>query len=92
MGAGAVGNQAVDAEKSDSKDSASGSIANSGPPAKPTSQNRRAERGEFRGRNAFVPRAVQPLGWSSKKPGGSKDDGDDKPKSNDEFRKMFLKN
>ncbi|XP_035540800.1 squamous cell carcinoma antigen recognized by T-cells 3-like isoform X1 [Juglans regia] len=58
----------------------------------PQSANRR--RGnvniEIMGKNTFaVPRNVKPLGWSANK---QETEGDGKPKSNDEFRKMFIKN
>ncbi|XP_041010995.1 squamous cell carcinoma antigen recognized by T-cells 3-like isoform X2 [Juglans microcarpa x Juglans regia] len=44
---------------------------------------------EITGKNTFaVPRNVKPLGWSANKP---ETEGDEKPKSNDEFRKMFIK-
>lgn len=50
---------------------------------------------ELKGRNTFaVPRNVKPLGWSSR--GKLQSDAvnkqdDENPKSNDEFRKMFMK-
>lgn len=44
---------------------------------------------QIKGKNTFaVPRNVRPLGWISNKP---KNEDDEKPKSNDEFRKMFIK-
>ncbi|KAF7842834.1 squamous cell carcinoma antigen recognized by T-cells 3 [Senna tora] len=44
---------------------------------------------QIKGKNTFaVPRNVRPLGWISNKP---KTEEDEKPKSNDEFRKMFIK-
>ncbi|CAI9101486.1 OLC1v1038822C2 [Oldenlandia corymbosa var. corymbosa] len=89
---GTTSNRAVDAEQSDSKHIASGSQENAGFQAKSAGQKGRDERGEFRGRNTFaVPRSVRPLRKSGLKPGASKDDGDEEPKSNDEFRKMLLK-
>ncbi|KAF5733143.1 squamous cell carcinoma antigen recognized by T-cells 3 [Tripterygium wilfordii] len=38
----------------------------------------------------FVPRNVRPLGWTSKNP-RSEEESDEKPKSNDEFRKILFK-
>lgn len=88
-------NQSDNAARSDSKDSASRPKENMGSQAQANTQKSRDERVEIKGRNTFaVPRAVRPLGWSSQKPGGAKDDGDggdENPKSNEEFRKMFLK-
>lgn len=93
MTTGLGDNQTASAEQSDLKGAASRSKEKSVPQAQPNSRKRQDERVELKGRNTFaVPRAVRPLGWSSQKPGESKDDGDEKPKSNDEFRKMFLKN
>ncbi|KAF5449935.1 hypothetical protein F2P56_030331 [Juglans regia] len=44
---------------------------------------------DITGKNTFaVPRNVKPLGWSANKP---ETEGDEKPKSNDEFRKMFIR-
>ncbi|KAK0590803.1 hypothetical protein LWI29_031902 [Acer saccharum] len=47
---------------------------------------------QFKGKNTFaVPRNVRPLGVPANKP--KSDEGEDtNPKSNDEFRKMFIKN
>ncbi|KAL1077358.1 hypothetical protein V6Z11_D10G090500 [Gossypium hirsutum] len=46
---------------------------------------------QLKGKNTFaVPRNVKPLGWTTNKPGTKKEE-DEKPKSNDEFRKMFMK-
>ncbi|KAA3479507.1 squamous cell carcinoma antigen recognized by T-cells 3-like isoform X3 [Gossypium australe] len=46
---------------------------------------------QLKGKNTFaVPRNVKPLGWTTSKPGTKKEE-DEKPKSNDEFRKMFMK-
>ncbi|CAK8530107.1 unnamed protein product [Lathyrus sativus] len=45
---------------------------------------------EFKGKNTFaVPRNVRPLGYTANKP--KAEEGDEKPKSNDEFRKMFIR-
>ncbi|KAL3620760.1 hypothetical protein CASFOL_035672 [Castilleja foliolosa] len=51
---------------------------------------------QLKGRNTFaVPRNVKPLGQSTRfKPqsdGAKEQDGDENPKSNDEFRKMFIR-
>ncbi|XP_073287671.1 uncharacterized protein [Primulina huaijiensis] len=52
---------------------------------------------QLTGRNTFaVPRNVKALGWNSSDRGkppakGVREEGDEIPKSNDEFRKMFLK-
>ncbi|KAL3515786.1 hypothetical protein ACH5RR_022688 [Cinchona calisaya] len=86
-------NETGNSGQSDLKDAASRSKRNSGSQAQANSQKRRDERVELKGRNTFaLPRAVRPLGWSAQKPGGSEDDGDEKPKSNEEFRKMLKKN
>jgi hypothetical protein len=46
---------------------------------------------QIKGKNTFaVPRNVRALGWTANKP--KTEEGDEKPKSNDEFRKMFMKN
>ncbi|TYI06870.1 hypothetical protein ES332_A10G189200v1 [Gossypium tomentosum] len=46
---------------------------------------------QLKGKNTFaVPRNFKPLGWTTSKPGTKKEE-DEKPKSNDEFRKMFMK-
>ncbi|KAJ4846914.1 hypothetical protein Tsubulata_010310 [Turnera subulata] len=46
---------------------------------------------QLRGKNTFaVPRNVRPLGWAADKPKPA-EGGDDNPKSNEEFRKMFIK-
>lgn len=45
---------------------------------------------QIKGKNTFaVPRNVRALGWTANKP--KTEEGDEKPKSNDEFRKMFMK-
>ncbi|KAI3445538.1 hypothetical protein Pfo_002203 [Paulownia fortunei] len=60
-----------------------------------SSTSRHEEDVQLKGRNTFaVPRNVKPLGWSSRskpEPEGAKEQEDENPKSNDEFRKMFLK-
>ena len=44
---------------------------------------------QLKGKNTFAaPRSVKPLGWTANKP--KTGDGDEMPKSNDEFRKMFI--
>ncbi|CAJ1963814.1 unnamed protein product [Sphenostylis stenocarpa] len=44
----------------------------------------------LRGKNTFaVPRNVRPLGFTANKP--IAEEGDEKPKSNEEFRKMFIR-
>ncbi|KAL3843628.1 hypothetical protein ACJIZ3_001031 [Penstemon smallii] len=56
--------------------------------------SRNGEGIQLKGTNTFaVPRNVRPLGRSSSKPQseGATERGDEIPKSNDEFRKMFLK-
>lgn len=47
----------------------------------------------LKGKNTFaVPRNVKPLGWAQNKPKkDTAEPSDETPKSNDEFRKMFLK-
>ncbi|KAK1287180.1 hypothetical protein QJS10_CPB19g00314 [Acorus calamus] len=61
-------------------------------PGKNSSESIRRRGGhvQLEGKNTFaMPRAVvKPLGWSNK---DSKKEGDEKPKSNDEFRDMLLK-
>ncbi|QCD76392.1 squamous cell carcinoma antigen recognized by T-cells 3 [Vigna unguiculata] len=45
---------------------------------------------QLRGKNIFaVPRNVRPLGFTANKP--KAEEGDEKPKSNEEFRKMFIR-
>ncbi|KAK7328362.1 hypothetical protein VNO77_22467 [Canavalia gladiata] len=45
---------------------------------------------ELKGKNTFaLPRNVRPLGFTANKP--KAEEGDDKPKSNEEFRKMFIR-
>ena len=54
-------------------------------------QKHRVDNVPITGKNTFaVPRAVvKPLGWTANEP--KTEEGDEKPKSNDEFRKMFIK-
>ncbi|XP_002527822.2 squamous cell carcinoma antigen recognized by T-cells 3 [Ricinus communis] len=58
----------------------------------PQSANRKLDDNiQLKGKNTFlVPRNVKPLGWDANKP-KTVEEGDEKPKSNDEFRKMFIK-
>lgn len=52
-----------------------------------TKGERRGNEVEVRGKNTFaVPRNVKPLGYTTPKPSTG-----ETPKSNDEFRNMFLK-
>lgn len=52
-----------------------------------TEGERRGDEVEVRGKNTFaVPRNVKPLGFTTPKPSA-----DETPKSNEEFRNMFLK-
>lgn len=81
---GAADKQPSEAQSSDSKDS---SVSH-----KETSQKHREEIVQLKGRNTFaMPRSLRPLGWTKTEPGGTEEAGDEKPKSNDEFRKMFVK-
>ena len=81
--------------ESDSKDSSVVSKGTSG--SQPQSTNPLHEDGnvQLKGKNTFaVPRAIRPLGWVDKNKSKTEvaEQGDDeKAKSNDEFRKMFLK-
>ncbi|PSS19003.1 Squamous cell carcinoma antigen recognized by T-cells 3 like [Actinidia chinensis var. chinensis] len=81
--------------ESDSKDSSVVSEGASG--SQPQSTNPWHEDGnvQLKGKNTFaVPRAIRPLGWVDKNKSKTEvaEQGDDeKAKSNDEFRKMFLK-
>ncbi|KAI5658196.1 hypothetical protein M9H77_26989 [Catharanthus roseus] len=80
---GAADKQPSEAQSSDSKDS---SVSH-----KETSQKHREEIVQLKGRNTFaMPRSLRPLGWTKTEPGGTEEAGDEKPKSNDEFRKMFV--
>lgn len=54
-------------------------------------QKHRVDNVQLKGKNTFaVPRNVRALGMTSNKPKTEKQE-DENPKSNDEFRKMFLK-
>ncbi|KAG4145696.1 hypothetical protein ERO13_D05G110000v2 [Gossypium hirsutum] len=62
----------------------------SGEDSKGSRGRKRVENIQFKGKNTFaVPRNVKPLGWTNKP--GTREEEDEKPKSNDEFRKMFMK-
>ncbi|XP_008218633.1 PREDICTED: squamous cell carcinoma antigen recognized by T-cells 3 [Prunus mume] len=55
------------------------------------SHNRGSDNVQLRGRNTFaIPRNVLALGQTANKP-KTEEQGEEKPKSNDEFRNMFLK-
>ncbi|GMP39582.1 hypothetical protein CsSME_00010359 [Camellia sinensis var. sinensis] len=81
--------------ESDSKDSSD--VSNATLAAQPQSAYRRhaVENVQLKGKNTFaVPRNVRPLGWTDKNKQKTEEapEGEDQtPKSNDEFRKMFLK-
>lgn len=83
--------QTTENSKSGAKDSAEGS---EGKRLQPSS-HQRASNIQLIGKNTFaMPRAVRPLGWVDKdKPKSKETDAaeDENPKSNDEFRKMFIK-
>uniref|UniRef100_M1BUX2 Squamous cell carcinoma antigen recognized by T-cells n=2 Tax=Solanum tuberosum TaxID=4113 RepID=M1BUX2_SOLTU len=82
--------QTSESSKSDAKNSAEGSEDGFQP-----SSHHRASNIQLKGKNTFaMPRAVRPLGWVDKdkpKPKESDSVEDENPKSNDEFRKMFIK-
>ncbi|KAB2028661.1 hypothetical protein ES319_D05G111700v1 [Gossypium barbadense] len=62
----------------------------SGEDSKGSRGRKRVENIQLKGKNTFaVPRNVKPLGWTNKP--GTREEEDEKPKSNDEFRKMFMK-
>ncbi|MCD7458196.1 hypothetical protein HAX54_037515 [Datura stramonium] len=79
--------QTTESSKSGAKDSAEGGFQ--------PSSHQRASNIQLKGKNTFaMPRAVRPLGWVDKdKPKSKETDAveDENPKSNDEFRKMFIK-
>lgn len=51
----------------------------------------RGEQVQLTGKNTFArPRSLKPLGWDANKPRTNEAE-DEKPKSNDEFRQLFLK-
>ncbi|XP_019418878.1 PREDICTED: squamous cell carcinoma antigen recognized by T-cells 3 isoform X2 [Lupinus angustifolius] len=58
---------------------------------KVSSKKRGNDNIQLKGKNTFaVPRNVRPLGFPANKP-KAEEEGDEKPKSNDEFRKMFIR-
>ncbi|CAL1353115.1 unnamed protein product [Linum trigynum] len=61
--------------------------------SRPEGSRKPAEDVVLKGKNTFaVPRnMVKPLGWTDRQPKPPAEDGDEQPKSNDEFRKMFIK-
>ncbi|XP_047154535.1 squamous cell carcinoma antigen recognized by T-cells 3 isoform X2 [Vigna umbellata] len=74
----AVSKETDDAYKGDVKD------------AKFSSRKQENDNIQLRGKNTFaVPRNVRPLGFTANKP--IAEEGDEKPKSNEEFRKMFIR-
>jgi len=75
---GSVSKETEDAYKGDVKD------------AKFSSRKPGNDNIQLRGKNTFaVPRNVRPLGFTVNKP--IAEEGDEKPKSNEEFRKMFIR-
>ncbi|GMH23840.1 hypothetical protein Nepgr_025683 [Nepenthes gracilis] len=84
----AWGDQSSSLEGADSEDLSKGT---SNRPLSSTAKNREDDSIELKGKNTFAaPRNIKPLGWSVNKP-GTVGEEDGKPKSNEEFRKMFLK-
>ena len=76
---------------SESKESVEISKGSSVPQLRQSTAHKRVESIQLKGKNTFaVPRNVRPLGWTTNTP-RTKEEGDEKPKSNDEFRKMFMK-
>ncbi|EXB80411.1 hypothetical protein L484_010981 [Morus notabilis] len=74
-----------------SKDSVGASKQSSAPQVPPSTRKPRVDTIQLKGKNTFaVPRNVSALYQTAKKPETEEDD-DEKPKSNDEFRKMFIK-
>ncbi|KAE8711206.1 hypothetical protein F3Y22_tig00110300pilonHSYRG00004 [Hibiscus syriacus] len=74
-----------------SKESGENSKGSRAPHVSQSTGRKRDERIQLQGKNTFaVPRNVKPLGWTANRP-GSRTEDDEKPKSNDEFRKMFMK-
>lgn len=70
-----------------SKDTSQTSEKAKAPVGGETDGERRGNEVEMKGKNTFaVPRNVKPLGYTTPKP-----IADETPKSNDEFRNMFLK-
>ncbi|KAK8678948.1 hypothetical protein V6N13_144423 [Hibiscus sabdariffa] len=74
-----------------SKESGEHSQGSRAPRVPQSTGRKRHENIQLKGKNTFaLPRNVKPLGWTANKP-GTKTEEDEKPKSNDEFRKMFVK-
>ncbi|XAR56245.1 hypothetical protein NMG60_11036649 [Bertholletia excelsa] len=91
---GQVNEQTSKAGESDSKDQSDVSGATRRPQSGSANCGRKEIDVELKGKNTFaVPRAVRPLGWTdkSKPKTEAAPEEDQTPKSNDEFRKMFLK-
>ncbi|KAJ8529715.1 hypothetical protein K7X08_036550 [Anisodus acutangulus] len=84
--------QTTENSKSGTKVSVEGS---EGKGLQPNPSHQRASNIQLKGKNTFaMPRAVRSLGWVDKdKPKSKETDAveDENPKSNDEFRKMFIK-
>ncbi|ONI36463.1 hypothetical protein PRUPE_1G586100 [Prunus persica] len=79
------------ARGSESRESAETSNGPRAHQALQSSHNRGSDNVQLRGRNTFaIPRNVLALGQTANKP-KTEEQGEDKPKSNDEFRNMFLK-
>ncbi|KAL6297698.1 hypothetical protein ACE6H2_005840 [Prunus campanulata] len=79
------------ARGSESRESAETSNGPRAHQALQSSHNRGSDNVQLRGRNTFaIPRNVLALGQTANKP-KTAEQGEEKPKSNDEFRNMFLK-
>ncbi|TQD77074.1 hypothetical protein C1H46_037401 [Malus baccata] len=79
------------ARGAESNDSAEASNAPRARQGQQSTYNRGSDNVQLKGRNTFAtPRNILALGRSTNKPTTEKQD-DEKPKSNDEFRNMFLK-
>ncbi|CAL8998279.1 unnamed protein product [Prunus brigantina] len=79
------------ARGSESRESAETSNGPRAHQALQSSHNRGSDNVQLRGRNTFAtPRNVLALGQTANKP-KTEEQGEEKPKSNDEFRNMFLK-
>ncbi|KAE8655298.1 ATP-dependent Clp protease ATP-binding subunit ClpX-like [Hibiscus syriacus] len=74
-----------------SKESGENSLGSRAPRVPQSTGRKRDDNIQLKGKNTFaVPRNVKALGWTANKP-GTRTEEDEKPKSNDEFRKMFMK-
>ncbi|GMI81903.1 EMBRYO DEFECTIVE 140 [Hibiscus trionum] len=74
-----------------SKESGENSQGSRASRAPQSTGRKRDEHIQLKGKNTFaVPRNVKALGWTANK-AGTRTEEDEKPKSNDEFRKMFMK-